>query len=372
MIAILGANGFIGTRLTEFFHLTRFAQVRPVVRRYSSLAGLSRFNLDFRIADGSDQNSLKQAFEGCEAIVVCISGDPTTILNTITPVYNAAQHSGVERIVYLSSASVHGQMPAKGTDEESRLEMRQPLPYNNAKVRAEKMLRKLRKKGRVEVVILRPGIVYGPRSSWITDFADDLITGKAWLLNKGSGICNAVYIDNLVNAVSLALKEEDIDGESFLIRDREEITWADLYRPVAEYLGYSLKDLPEADKPFKSEKFNFIEVINNNKQIKALISPVPKKIRLGVYSGLSNMLYNNKPVSEWSLPEKQLPDITLEKIMLYKCDYALPWKKAYKFLNYEPLVSFSEASRRTIGWLEFAGYSSSKKLSAKVRSISGF
>lgn len=356
-VGILGANGFIGSRITEMFYLTRFADVRPIIRSLSGLAVLSRYNLEFRIADALDQNALKNAFTGCDAVVNCISGDPGTILNSIKPVYHAAKEAGIQRLVYLSSSSVHGQMPAEGTDETSILEYRQPLAYNNAKVRAEKLLLKLRKKSKVEVVILRPGIVYGPRSSWITNFANDLLQGRAWLLDKGNGICNSIYIDNLVHAVGQALTEEDIDEEAFIVRDREVITWADLYKPIAEYLGFNLDEIHEPQEPFRIQNNeSIIDSINNNRRIKTILSPIPKKIRLAVYNTLSAILDDKKIISPWDIPQPSEPIITLEKLMLYKCRYALPWKKAYKFLNYEPIVSFEEACSRTLSWMEFAGY----------------
>lgn len=166
-VAILGASGFVGTRAVEMLHLLGVRNVRPVARRASGLALTCRFNLDARVADGLDQVALTRAFEGCDAVVHAIAGDPATILGTLEPVYAAAQDAGVRRLVYLSTASVHGQTPEPGTDETSPLSDRQALPYNNAKVRAERRLRALRERGQVELVLLRPGIVFGPRSFWV-------------------------------------------------------------------------------------------------------------------------------------------------------------------------------------------------------------
>ena len=187
-VAVVGANGFIGTRIVEMFTLNCFAEVRPVVQNYSSLARASRFNLDSRVADAFDQKALEAAFQGCDVVVHAVAGDIKTVLGTLRPVYGAAQKAGVHRLVYLSSASVHGQAPQPGTDEDSVLSDRQVLPYNNAKVRAERALSQLRSQGDVEIVILRPGIVFGPRSSWVSNFADHLLSGNAALLNRGQGI----------------------------------------------------------------------------------------------------------------------------------------------------------------------------------------
>src|SRR5438093_899750 len=103
-LAILGANGFIGSRAVELFHLSGLAEVRPIVRSFNSLARLSRFDLDCRIADACDEAALRAAFEGCDAVLHSVAGDAATILGSLTPVYRAAQQAGVKRFIYLSSA----------------------------------------------------------------------------------------------------------------------------------------------------------------------------------------------------------------------------------------------------------------------------
>jgi uncharacterized protein YbjT (DUF2867 family) len=138
--AILGASGFVGSRIVEMFHLGGLADVRPVARSMGSLARLSRFNLDWRLADALDQEALLKAFTGCETVIHANAGDPATIRDSVTPVYRAAINAGVRRLIYLSSAAVHGQAPLPGTDEESPLIRRQPIAYNSAKAWAERRL----------------------------------------------------------------------------------------------------------------------------------------------------------------------------------------------------------------------------------------
>ena len=74
-IAVIGAAGFVGTRLIELFYLGGVAQVRPVVRSFKSLARSSRFELDCRMADARDEAALTKAFEGCDAVVNAAVGD---------------------------------------------------------------------------------------------------------------------------------------------------------------------------------------------------------------------------------------------------------------------------------------------------------
>ena len=164
--AVLGASGFVGSRFVEKMHLTGEAEVRPIVRNYSSLARLARFELDWRVTDLSDVPKLAESLQGCDVLLHSIVGDENVILGTIPPVYEAAQLAGIRRIVYLSSSSVHGLAPDLSTSEETPLSDQQPFTYNNAKVRAEKLWAKVRSAGKVEIVGLRPSIVFVPRSRW--------------------------------------------------------------------------------------------------------------------------------------------------------------------------------------------------------------
>jgi nucleoside-diphosphate-sugar epimerase len=359
-LAVLGANGFIGTRIIEMLALSQGMEVRPIVRAYPSLARASRFDLDARIADAFDQEALKLAFQGCDVVVHAVAGDTKTILGTLPPVYQASQNAGVQRLVYLSSGSVHGQAPQPGTEEGSALSDKQIFPYNNARVRAERALMKLRRQSDVELVILRPGIVFGPRSSWVINFADALLTGRAALLNSGEGICNSIYVDNLVHAIYLAATQPAIDREVFLLGDQECVTWADLYHPIAQALGYEFTDLPQgviagqgaAQRPSWFER---LEPIRVSKPVRALLSIFPHKYRVAAYRAYETIL-EPQEVSSATPPEDGQPVISYEMAMLYSCQYKLPHSKAKRILGYQPPVSFNEGIRRTVAWLAFAGY----------------
>lgn len=357
-VAILGANGFIGSRIVEMLHLGGLADVRPVVRNIGALARLSRFDLDWRIADARDQEALCKALAGCEMVIHAIAGDLATIRDSVTPVYRAAHEAGVRRLVYLSSASVHGQAPLPGTDEESPLSHRQPIAYNNAKAWAERRLLRLRAKGTVELVILRPGIVTGPRSIWQTRFAAELLAGTAYWLDDGRGICNSLYVDNLVHALHLALTAPGIDSKAFLIADEETITWADLYRPIAHALGFDQIQLPNVDHaPLRRNLRELAGAAESSMPGRAIASLIPKSVRRRIRAAMAPVA----PIhaSPWTIPMTPAlpaPQATLEMSLLYRCAWKLPDTRARQLLGYRPVVSFAEGCRRTIGWLGFAGY----------------
>jgi len=356
--AFLGASGFIGSRIVEMFHLGGLGDVRPVVRSMASLARLSRFNLDWRLTGTLDREGLRAAFEGCETVVHAIAGDPATIRDSVTPIYRAANDAGVRRLVYLSSASVHGQAPVPGTNEASPVRRRQPIAYNNAKAWAERRLLAMRARGSVELVVLRPGIVTGPRSIWQTRFAAELLAGTACWLDDGRGICNSLYVDNLVHAIHLALHAPGVDGQAFLVGDEETVTWADLYRPIARALGIDPLQLPNVDHvPTRRNLRELADAIESSRTGRAIASLVPKKIRRGIRAAIAPVApAGGSPWAIPATPSRPSPSTTLEMSLLYRCTWRLPDSRARQRLGYRPVVSFAEGCRRTIGWLEFAGF----------------
>ena len=120
VVAVLGAAGFIGNRTVEMLHLGGSHQVRPVVRRASSLALPRRFAVSAAIADATDEAALANAFAGCTHVVHAVAGDPATTVGSIEPTYRAAATAKVRRLVYISSASVHGQSPRPGRAKTAR------------------------------------------------------------------------------------------------------------------------------------------------------------------------------------------------------------------------------------------------------------
>jgi nucleoside-diphosphate-sugar epimerase len=361
-VAILGANGFIGRRLVEYLHLRDLAQVRPVVRRANALAGLAVFDLDCRIADALDAGALERALAGCDVLVHCVAGDAQTIVGAVGPAYTAAQRAGVRRLVYLSSAAVHGQAPNPGTHEGTPLRDDQPIAYNNAKVRAERQLQKLRASGTVELVILRPGIVTGPRSYWVESFASALLAGTAGLVNGGQGLCNSLYVDNLAHGVHLAMRARAADGHAFLLGDAETVRWADLYRPVASALDFDLADVPAAVyRPGRTRLLDRIELLQRHKVLGPALAKIPKRLRRVAYAALVAPARDSRQGSPWVHPDwsaglPSAPQATLEMDLLGRCSSKLPHARAQAVLGYEPVVGFDEGMRRTLAWLRFAGF----------------
>jgi nucleoside-diphosphate-sugar epimerase len=354
--AVLGASGFVGSRFVEKMYLSGDASVRPIVRSFSSLARVARFELDWRVTDLTDVPKLAEALQGCDAILHSIVGDEPVILGTVAPVYEAAQLAGVRRIVYLSSSSVHGLAPHPSTTEETRLYDRQAFSYNNSKVKAEKLWAKVRPTGKVEVVGLRPSIVFGPRSRWCADLASEALNGTAYLIGDGNGICNTIYVDNLIQAILLAAETPNIDGEYFLVRDQEIITWKEFYEPILEACGVTLRDVHHVEAPeFRRSWKDQLARLRNSSFVQ-ITKPLAPSVAIRMGKAALEALPAPSPPSPWPGVEKPTPRVTAELAALQQCSWQMPCAKAEKLLGYKPNISFAEGMKRSIGWLKFAGY----------------
>jgi nucleoside-diphosphate-sugar epimerase len=251
---------------------------------------------------------------------------------------------------------VHGLAPPPTTTEETPLNDQQPFTYNNAKVRAEKLWTKTRSTGKVEVVGLRPSIVFGPRSRWCSDLAQEALNGTAYLVREGHGICNTIYIDNLLHAIGLAAQASQVDGHYFLVRDRETVTWSDFYQPILEACGANLDDVHQVEAPeFRKSWQDRLESLRTSPLLQ-IAKPLAPRVAIRVGKAALTALPTPRVPSPWPSSAKPRPHVTSEIAALQQCEWQMPCAKAEKLLGYQPQISFAHGMERSIGWLKFAGY----------------
>jgi len=353
-IGIVGASGFVGNRAVEVFH-AQGHEIRPIVRSANSINGMTQQDLDNRIVNAFDQSALEVAFRGCDVVIHSILGSPGLIRGTAAPTYKAAEKAGVRRIVYLSSMIVHRSAPAIGTTEASPLVEKQPFPTHPAKIYAERKLMQLRKRGSVEVVIFRPRVVFSPRSRWVSELANQLASGSAYFINEGKGICNSVYIDNLIHGLQLGMTVPDADGEAFFVGDRELVTWFDFYRPFAEAFGVDPTQIPSLEVPDfpHSWKQELSSSIFNSQLVQKILASIPKDFKQKLKKQKQN---TSSPEVVEKIQERQ-PLIKAEPVVtemmaeLQQSQYKLPFTKAERILGYAPIVSFDQGCQLSLEWL---------------------
>jgi nucleoside-diphosphate-sugar epimerase len=91
---------------------------------------------------------------------------------------------------------------------------------------------------RLQVVVIQPTVVYGPRAGvYGRDILDELRTSRIPLVDGGAGVCNALFVDDLVTALLLAATSDSAVGECFLVSGPEHPTWAAFFRSFERMLG---------------------------------------------------------------------------------------------------------------------------------------
>lgn len=349
-VAILGANGFVGYRLFESWQLRGPHRPRAVVRSPASLARVARFAADWRLADATDEAALTQALAGCDAVVHCVVGDERVIVAATDPVVRAAARAGVRKLIYLSSASVHGQNPPPSTTDESPLREEQPFAYNTAKIRAEQRLRALSGSFPVQIVMLRPGIVWGPRSRWIADPVEALPAGRAAWIDGGRGICNSIHVDNLVHAIECALVAEGVNAQAFYVGDPEVVTWRRLYLGVSEALGYTERDWCEA-RPTAPQRAARLSGLKSTPAVQAVLPWFSPRLKESVKDALARW-QRPQQADPFALPvETRVIAASPEMTLLFACQTALSDERARRLLAYRPPIDFAAGLANTARWL---------------------
>ena len=353
-LGLIGASGFIGLRTAEILSGDSQWDVRHIVRSPASLAVLARQRFNWKIANFLSESELASALAECSVCIHAAIGDPSQITLMAEKTYAACALAGVRRLVWLSSASVHGQSPLPGTNEESPLCDRHPLKYNNAKVRAEWTLQRCATNGMVEVVRLRPSIVFGPRSRWIGEVAKSFRDGGACWLERGQGFCNTIYIDNLVHAIKLCATHPEASGGVFLIGDNEIIRWRDFLLPIARHFCATessfTEGIPCAVSDEKEGLFSSIRELSAYKYGCARLPYRLKRIVKNAVAGWNDQLV---PASEWQPLRANRTRMTLEMTLLQQCKWILSSEKARNTIGYRPPISFSEGMCNSLAWLDF-------------------
>lgn len=306
-VAIVGAHTAAGSRLLESFRLGDGPAAVAVIAHPAQRTRPARFNVDLRVADPLDAESLARSFAGCTAVVhtEVVPGD--TGRRGATALCRGAMRAGVRRLVFLSSAAVHGDNPPPGTDEMSVVRPRRTGTRADLIAMVERQFFADCRQLNLAGYVLRPSFLYGPRCELSGAVIRELAAGGAWLLQKGEGICNCLHLDNLVAAIRICLKARNNAGQAYLLRDAETVTWREFYHAIAREL-----DLPT-------------RTIRNLEQ--------PPEVAKG---------------------DEEATSVRDELAAAQPCGWRLPCTRATTDLGYRPVVSFAEAICRTCAWWRFA------------------
>ncbi len=230
---ITGASGFIGGRLAERMSRDGYA-VRCLARASSDTTALEHLCVEIAVGDLTDASSLARAVGGCSHVIHCgalvsdwatkneikkINVDGTRLL------LEAAADAGVRRFVHLSTTDVYG-YPGGHAIGESYRAGRFRNWYAQTKLEAEAEVRRAERKRALEAVILRPATVYGPGSAEVVgEIARAIRSRNMLLIGRGHAVAGLCYVNNLIDAVLLALSSDAAAGQAFNVTDALDVTW---------------------------------------------------------------------------------------------------------------------------------------------------
>jgi nucleoside-diphosphate-sugar epimerase len=156
-----------------------------------------------------------------------------------------AAASGVKRMVYASSIKVNGEQTSGGRKFSAADTPAPQDPYGVSKWEAEQALRRVSRETGLEIVIIRPPLVYGPGvkgnfAQMLKAVARGIPLPFASLQNQRS----LIYLGNLVDALIACATHPAAPGKTFLVCDGEDVSTPDLLRQLAAAMGVPSRLLP--------------------------------------------------------------------------------------------------------------------------------
>lgn len=254
-VLITGASGFVGGRLVHVLAEKPAFELYAVARReMSNCPATIRIVEDF-----SSATDVSAAVEGMDVIVHAAarvhvmndsSADPLEAFRKVNVegtlnLARAAIAAGVKRFVFISSIKVNGEGTPKGVPYCADDAPAPMDPYGVSKREAEQALRELAAATQLEVVIIRPVLVYGP------GVKANFLNMMRWI-EKGvplpfGAIDNRrslVSIDNLIDLISVCIEHLAAANQTFLVSDGEDVSTTQLLRKIAQALGKKPSLLP--------------------------------------------------------------------------------------------------------------------------------
>ncbi len=259
LILVTGADGFVGSALCGEL-LRKGARVRAAIRRFSpstkadALHGIETTAVGPIAAD----TDWAPALDGSE-VVIHLAARAHVARETSANVLaeyrrvnvapterlaRVAAASGVKRFVFMSSVKVNGER----TFECPFVEDNPPMPedaYGISKWEAEQALARIANETGLEVVVLRPPLVYGPAVKGNFLRLTRLVTrGVPLPLAAVANRRSLIYVGNLVDTVIACMEAPAAASKTYLVSDGEDVSTSDLIRALAAALRVPARLFP--------------------------------------------------------------------------------------------------------------------------------
>lgn len=246
-ILVTGSNGFVGKALC-LQALLRGDNVNAATRVAYCLPKIN----NFVVGNIAESTNWSAPLKGCDVVIHLAarvhvmqetSADPLAEfrqMNVIATEHLArsAAAVGVKRFVFVSSIKVNGEETFNGQAYNEQMTPAPQDAYGVSKWEAEQVLHKVAKETGLDVVIVRPPLVYGAGvkgnfAQMISVVAHGVPLPFASVRNKRS----LIYVKNLVDALILCATHPNAAGNTYLVSDCDDVSTSDLLRKLAFAMG---------------------------------------------------------------------------------------------------------------------------------------
>ena len=249
-VAVTGATGFIGTALLQSLHRAG-AEIVAVVGKGRRTEVLQTLPFSVELLQIEDVRHMGQAIrDAAPAFVVHLSAHVSTersyaslaqtlewnLLSTID-VLTACAQTGVQRVILMGSTEEYGQNAAPF---DPRLALDPPSPYAASKAAQTAYARMFNNSFGLQTAILRPTVVYGPGQSprmLISMVMEALAAGRPIDVTEGKQTRDFVYVDDVVEAILLALVTPGLEGDVWNVGSGEVVTVRDCLERIERITG---------------------------------------------------------------------------------------------------------------------------------------
>lgn len=312
-ILVTGADGFIGSHLTEEL-VNKGYKVKAFVYYNSfntwgwldTLSSSVMKEVEVFQGDIRDPHGVKEAMKGCDAIfhLAALIAIPfsyhspdayvdTNIKGTLN-ILQAARELGIERVLVTSTSEVYGTAQYVPIDEKHPYQGQSP--YSATKIGADRLAESFYRSFNLPVTIVRPFNTYGPRQSAravIPTIITQLLSGKEEIkLGSLTPTRDFNYVKDTVNGFIEIYRSDRTIGEEINIATQQEISIEELANELICQINPNAKIICDEQR-LRPEKSEVNRLLGSNQKIMQLTDWKPQYTFSQGISETINFLKNN-------------------------------------------------------------------------------
>lgn len=250
-IVVTGAMGFVGRHFVEVAlaggHQVSALHRPPSPRKQALIRELQARGVEFHGGDVGDIQSLRSAMRDGDCVCHFAAAfretgvaDEYFLAVNVTGTRNAieaAAMQGVSRFVFCSTAGIYGSRVPGVVDETA--EVKPANIYEQSKVEAEEVVRKMTAAHGMEYVIVRPTVVYGPHDRRLIKMFKAASRGRFPQFGSGSGRRHMVYVGDVADAALRACVLPAAGGQEMIIAGPQAMPLREILNRLARLVNRS-------------------------------------------------------------------------------------------------------------------------------------